>query len=284
METNIVERQVMVSPNGHRIPQDYHTHTRASCDTDALMSEMCRSALAHGVREIAFTDHCDNTPGDSCVGFYNPQRYFETLEAARRDFEPQGLTIRAGIEVGEIHRWKERILPVLQAWPYDIVLGSLHWVGDILVFDDSLYRTRPPEDVIPAYFTELEQMVRVGGFDVLAHADVFKRVAYDVYGRFDIREWEDVVRPVWQACIDQGIAVEINASGLRGSVGQTLPSLDALRWYREMGGERLTIGSDGHHPDQVGSGLAAALDLARAAGFQRLCRFEKRQIIHWIEI
>jgi histidinol-phosphatase (PHP family) len=113
---------------------------------------------------------------------------------------------------------------------------------------------------------------------------VFKRTAYTVYGHFDIGEWQDAVRPVWQACIETGIGIEINTAGLRWKVEQVHPALDALCWYHEMGGELLTIGSDSHRPKQVGFGLSQALDLARAAGFTRLCSYERRQVTRWITI
>jgi histidinol-phosphatase (PHP family) len=51
-----------------------------------------------------------------------------------------------------------------------------------------------------------------------------------------------------------------------------------------MGGEILTIGSDGHRPDHVGFGLPTALDLARAAGFTRIASFERRKVARWVEI
>lgn len=271
------------SRNGF-IPHDYHMHSTASCDCRATMAEMCQSALRRGIPEIAFTEHFDPKPEDICAGFYDPAAYFDALFAARQTFGPQGLTIRAGVEVGEMHRYRDVVQPVLEAWPYDIVLGSLHWSGENSVFDEDYFRRTPPETAIPAYFGELAEMVRGGGFDVLAHADVFKRIAYRVYGRLNIADWEDGVRSVWAACISGGVGIEINTAGLRVEVGETHPALEALRWYRAMGGELLTIGSDSHRPAHVGHGLAEALDLAREAGFSRVCRYENRRVVGWVEI
>ncbi|MBN1202551.1 MAG: histidinol-phosphatase HisJ family protein [Anaerolineae bacterium] len=262
------------------VPVDYHVHCHISPDSQATMAAMCQSALDQGISEIVFTDHFDR----ACFDTYQPDKYFEELDAVRRAFGPQGLTVRAGVELGEMHRYADVVQPVLDAWPYDFVLCGVHWIADYCVHDMDYFRAHPPEETIPAYFAELASTARAGGFDVLSHADVFKRTAYDVYGRFDITEWEDLVRPVWQACIDNNIGIEINSSGLRKPVGQPHPSLEAVRWYREMGGERLTIGSDSHRPVHVGAGLDTALDIARAAGFTRLCSFEKRQLVRWIEI
>jgi histidinol-phosphatase (PHP family) len=270
-------------PNG-RLPQDYHLHSNASCDTSATMAEMCRGALEMGVVEVAFTEHFDCKPEDICYGYYRPDTYFETLEAARREFEPQGLTIRAGVELSEYHLYSDIQRPVLEAWPYDLALGSLHWVGDDSIFDDAYFRAHSPQETAEAYFAELARLARFGGFEVLAHPDVLKRSAFDVYRRFEIEPYQDLVRQVWQACIDNGIGIEINTSALRMTVKEVHPAPAALRWYREMGGELLTVGSDGHRPANVGYELAAALDLARAAGFTRLASYERRKVARWIEI
>lgn len=265
-------------------PLDYHMHSNASCDSRASMAEMCRSAMSRGIYEVAFTEHLDLHPDDSCTRYYKPEVYFERLAAARHELAPHGMMIRAGIEIGEIHRWGDEIRPILEAWPYDVVLGSMHWVGDNSVFDAEFFRTHTEQETIEAYFIELEQMVRVGGFDVLSHPDVIKRVAYTVYGHFDITQWEDVVRPVWQACIDMGIGIEINTAGLRIEVNQAHPAIEALRWYREMGGELLTFGSDAHRPEHVGYGLASVMDIARQAGFDHVCSYEQHQVVRRITL
>ena len=75
-----------------RIPHDYHMHSNASCNSEATMAQMCRSALDRGIHEVAFTEHFDPKPEDYCYGFYNPVTYFANLEAARAEFEPLGLT------------------------------------------------------------------------------------------------------------------------------------------------------------------------------------------------
>ncbi len=249
------------------------------------MIEMGRGALAAGITEIAFTEHFDIHPKDSCTGFYAPETYFANLEHARRELAPAGLTIRAGVELGEPHIYHAVQQPVLDQYPYDLVLGSLHWVGDDIMFDQAYFKARTPDEAIRPYFTELAAMVRAGGFDVLAHADVFRRVAWEVYGQvFEWGQWEDLIRPVWAACIEQGIGVEVNTASLRRGLDDPHPALETLRWYKAMGGERLTLGSDAHRPDHVADGFATGLDVTRAAGFTRVCRFERREIVGWVEI
>jgi hypothetical protein len=62
-----------------------------------------------------------------------------------------------------------------------------------------------------------------------------------------------------------------------------MPFASILRWYRELGGEIITIGSDAHTPEAVGADFETALEIAQAAGFTRLATFEERRIV-WLEI
>ena len=66
-------------------------------------------------------------------------------------------------------------------------------------------------------------------------------------------------------------------------MGDPNPTLQVLRWYRELGGEVLTLGSDAHTTDSIGSCFDVALEMAQAAGFTRLATFEKRKLV-WIAI
>jgi histidinol-phosphatase (PHP family) len=266
------------------IPFDYHMHSNFSCDTRVSMADMCREALRKGIREIAFTEHFDRIRTGMCFDKYNPGDYFKGLEAARAEFGPQGLTIRAGVEVGEIHLNRAEVNAILNNYPYDVVLGSLHWCRGESIFERSFYQTRDHREAARLYFEELLEMIEGGGFNIMSHMDVIKRRGFDVYGRFDIREYEEWVRPVLAACIRKGIAPEINTSALRMSVQQAHPTLEVIQWYREMGGELLSIGSDAHSPQQLGFGLDQALTIARDAGFTHLTRYASRKVAESVAI
>ena len=173
---------------------------------------------------------------------------------------------------------------LLAQYPFDYCLGSLHWVGREVVFDQEYFR-RPAAAAYRLFFEELERMTRVGGFDILSHFDVLVRVGYDIYGEYDPRRYEDHIRPVLRNVIEHGIALDINTAALRrkyavGASGRSpllTPGVEILRWYVEMGGERVTLGSDAHRPEQIGSHFDVALDAARAAGLEYVTQFEKRQ-------
>lgn len=255
---------------------DYHMHSLFSCDCQATMQDMCKSAIAQDIPEIGFTEHFDLHPLEPCNNWFRPAPWWAEVERCRLEFAGR-LTIRAGIEVGEPHIYRAEMDALLAQWPFDYVLGSLHWVGRNSMFDINYFKQTPRDQAYRAFFIELEQMTRQGGFEILSHFDVFIRTAHAVYGHYQPRDFEDLIRAVLRNCVEQGIALDLNTSALRRRVAVLTPSVDILRWYVELGGERVTLGSDAHRPVDVAGHFDVALAIAKAAGLRYLTYYVGRQ-------
>ena len=251
-------------------------HSQFSCDCQATMAQMCQAAVDQGIPEIGFTEHFDHNSRDECKDYFRLEPWAAELERCRAEFAGR-LTVRAGVELGEPHLFAAQSSGLLARYPFDYALGSLHWVGVHSVFDRNYFEQHPAAEAFPAFFAELERMTALGGFDILSHFDVPVRTAFVVYGRYDPREYEDSIRPVLQNVVAHGIALDLNTAALRRRAKMLTPGLDILRWYVELGRERVTLGSDAHEPRQVGSHLPEAIATARAAGLKYLTFFERRQ-------
>ncbi len=240
------------------------------------MVEMCQGAIIQGIPEIGFTEHFDLHPQEPCRNWFRPEPWLAELEHCREKFAGQ-LVIRAGVEVGEPHLYREETAALLARYPFDYTLGSLHWMGRHSVFDINYFKSQPEEVAYSTFFVELEKMTRVGGFDVLSHFDVLTRTARAVYGLYDAHNYADLIRPILRNCIERGIALDLNTSALRKRANVLTPNADVLRWYVELGGERVTLGSDAHKPRDIGSHLDVAIAMAKAAGLTHLTYFEGRE-------
>lgn len=251
---------------------DYHTHTTFSCDARDTLDAMCRQAIKIGLREIAFTEHADFEHLDSCYGYLKPAAYFRDIQAARERYGDR-LTIRAGIEIGEPHRYPDETADLLNAYPFDFVLGALHWVNGYPGFSSKFFKGRSTQKAWHAYFEELVHMCETGDFDVLAHLDLPKR--HDSF--FDPKPFTDLIQSALQTVVSRGIGIELNCSGLRYPVHEPLPSSTVVNWYRKLGGEILTVGTDAHEASHLGQGFDLALDIAREAGFKAITLFQGRR-------
>lgn len=262
---------------------DYHIHTTASCDSESGMAAACEAAISRGLREIAFTDHADFGPDDP-PGYLRPADYLAAIERCRARFGER-LTVRAGVEVGEPHLFVQEARAVLAAGEFDLVLGSAHY-GDGLwaAWKADYFEEQPLRQAYEAYFRQVVGLAAEGEFDVLGHIDLVKRDALKFGKPYDgPAPYADMIRAALRSVVERGKGIEINTSPLRQGQPEPCPSLEILRWYRELGGEILTFGSDAHSADDVGADLDVALEMARAAGFTRIARFERRQV-EWAAI
>ncbi|HEY72355.1 MAG TPA: histidinol-phosphatase HisJ family protein [Thermoflexia bacterium] len=263
-------------------PPDYHIHTRFSCDSDAEMAAVCEAAITRELSEIAFTDHADFGPADP-PGYFRPAEYLAEIERCRARYGDR-LTIRAGVEMGEPHIFAQEAGDVLAVGDFDFVLGSAHYAEGLQPVWKQEYFEQPLRQAYEGYFRQVVRLAAEGDFDVLAHLDLVKRDARKFGKAYDgPGPYADMIRAALCSIVERGKGIEINTSALHRGQLETCPSLQVLRWYRELGGEILTFGSDAHTPDAIGACFDVALEMARAAGFERLARFEKRRI-HWTTI
>ncbi len=257
---------------------DYHVHTAFSQDSEAPMQAQCEAAIAAGILEIAFTEHEDNNPDDPTSFYFRHAEYMAELERCRGLFDGR-LTIRAGIEISEPHRFKRETETVLSKYSWDFVLGSLHWVNGQHNTYLKEYYTKFGDwrTSFRMYFTELLDLARDGDFDVLAHIDYPARYGQQAYGdAYDIAEFEPEIRPALRMLASRGKGIEINTNPLWRNKTHPNPPGIVVRWFREEGGQILTVGSDSHRPATTGARIDVALALARQAGFARIATFQRR--------
>lgn len=257
-------------------PADYHLHTNFSIDSKMLMEVACDEAIRHGLPEICFTEHVDFVREDESTGYFAPDAYFAEIARCRELFKGR-LTIRAGAEVGESHRFRVEQDKLTSDYPFDFILGSLHWVGADTAMEPAYFAGQSREQAYGRYFEELLLLARTGDFDALTHLDVPKRYEFPAHGAFDSSEFAEEIREVLNACIERGVGIELNTGSMRRTEGDPSPSPEVLGWYRDLGGEILTLGSDGHRPAHMAHEFDRALAMIRAAGFTHLTTFDKRQ-------
>jgi histidinol-phosphatase (PHP family) len=232
-------------------------------------------AISEGLREIGFSEHYDLIPADEGFGFFDPERWWAELARCREMFKG-ALTIRAGIEIGEPHRFPHEVGLILDKYDWDYVIGSLHWIGDDLVFDPDYY-SQPETEAYGRYLAELQQMVKDGSFDILGHLDIVKRYGHDYYGPFDPSPFEAQFRALFQECIRRRITIEVNTSTLRRPLREICPHPQLLRWYRQEGGYQVCLGSDAHSEKEIGFGFDQAVRSLKQVDIQAVVAFRLRK-------
>ncbi len=257
------------------IPLDYHIHSRFSEDAEEIPEAICRQAIAKGIPEIGFSEHWDVGPYETHPRFFKSETWYAELERLRTLFTGR-LVIRAGIEIAEPHLYPQETAEVLERASFDYVIGSVHFVGRNFMFNAEYFRAHSADEVYRAYFTELDRMVLSADIDIVAHFDIPARTGKPIFG-YEPDRYEDKIRSVLKNCIERGLALDINVSGLRKPARIIMPDPLILKWYAEMGGQRVTLGSDAHRLPEVSLHLEHALAAIWEAGITYITHFEQRQ-------
>ncbi len=254
---------------------DYHIHSRHSNDGNESVFNICRAAIEKGFSEVAITDHFDPCRNDEeCIKSYH-------YDSAKRDIESVKqvlggkIKILTGIEVGQAQEYTDSVRGVLEN-KFDYVIGSLHNISGDKDLARIVYSTDNVAEITDDYFNRLIQCAKLGLYDCIGHLDYPKRYAA-LYGiKFDYKDYFLFVDEILKTVIEKGKGIEINCSGLRQEINETLPSVPVIKRYRELGGEIITIGSDAHKLSDVGNKINAGYIIAAEAGFKYITMFKRR--------
>ena len=119
-------------------------------------------------------------------------------------------------------------------------------------------------------FAEGPRAIRGVRFDTLGHMDMCKRWLVPWFKAADFAAAPELYEPLLIALAASGTALEVNASGLRHPTGETYPGPWVVARFRELGGQRVTVGSDPHMPHTFAFGIEEAGEIGAAAGFDRV--------------
>jgi histidinol-phosphatase (PHP family) len=254
---------------------DYHMHLRApdeSLDhTVAGVERFVEAAADRGIDEIGFTEHVYyftqtrelwDVPYQLDRCRYDLEPYVEAVREAKR----QGMPVKLGIEVDYVPGREEDTRRILEPYPWDYLLGSIHYLdGQAIDQEPGLVHAVGADGAWGRYFGALEAAARSGLFDSLAHPDLVK-----FYGA--PAEWD---HGPFASALD-GVCVEVSSAGLRKSHGRLYPESELLEAVHDAGAP-ITLASDAHVPQDVGRDLDRAIEHARAAGYDTVTVFDRRE-------
>jgi len=257
----------------HDLPLDAHMHTDQSPDSSVPIDLYAALAVERGIAEIAITDHVDFDPRDPAYSYSRYDDRERVVRDAAERWARQGVAIRFGAELTYNRRWEADVRAHLKAHRYDYVIGSVHdwpespyWPSRVRAWVEG----RPLDDVVAPYYAEIIAAARSGLFDTIGHLDVVKRYLHPFITAADLALRPELQEPALLAIIESGVSLEVNSSGLRYPGSETYPSATVVKRYRELGGERVVVGSDAHSRGSFAARLDESYRHLAAAGFDEL--------------
>jgi histidinol-phosphatase (PHP family) len=280
---------------------DYHLHLWPHSQSDAettveQVAAYCERAAEVGVTEIAVTEHLFrfNQAMDKLGGFWNDlpgdalrpgmaaywdhharvdlDHYVEVVQAVKAE----GLPVVLGLEVDYYQDRMDDVADLLDGYPFDVLLGSVHWLGTwrFDVLNDPLvlaeWDVRAIDAVWDEYTRAMEELGASGVCDIFAHPDLVK-----IAGRLPSVPDEFYDR-ITEAAVRSGMAAEVSSAGWRKPVGEEYPAPPLLRRFVDAG-VPLTTASDAHALPDVADRADALRDILGGVGVTHLQGFSARR-------
>ena len=105
-------------------------------------------------------------------------------------------------------------------------------------------------------------------FDVLGHMDYMVRYGKEREKEYSYARYADLIDEILRTVIEKGKGIEVNMAGFKYGLPFAHPHPDVLRRYRELGGEILTVGADGHRPEHIAYDYGKVSEILKSCGFR----------------
>lgn len=269
---------------------DYHVHTAYSDDSSYAMEDCIKDAITLGLDEIAFTDHVDYGIKEDWdlgkkieyrdgmpIANVDYPRWQKELNLLQQRYHEQ-IGIKMGMEFGMQVHTIDRFEKLFHRYPFDFIILSIHQIDDQEFWTQDFQKNKSQREYNERYYQEmLELVTKYKNYSVLGHMDLMTR--YDLQGQYPFDKVKPLIEKILKIVIHDGKGIEVNTSYHRYGLQNMTPSRDILKLYNELGGKIITIGSDSHKPEHLGTYIDDAKKELKKLGFEYICTFEQMEPI-----
>jgi len=257
---------------------DVHMHSNFSHDSECTPEQMILGAIDKGLKVICFTDHYDKDDfawGQEDV--FEPEEYFRVMKPLQEKYKDK-IDMRIGVEIGMQPYLEPFYREFVNKYPFDFVIGSVHSIRKSDIAFGEIFKSFTDEEVYRMTLEETLEDVRLyDDFDTLGHLDYMTRYGKMREKEYSYMKYSDIIDEILKVLIYKGKGLELNMAGLKYGLPYAHPHTDVLKKYRELGGEIITIGADGHKPEHIAYDFHKVSGILKECGFAYYTEFNKRK-------
>jgi Histidinol phosphatase and related hydrolases of the PHP family len=272
-----------------------HDRLAKGCFTEEWLSAYLRLGRERGIEKFGVVDHLyrftEFRPyyerhmllDDSEIGKLQRKWLDSVCIGSIRDFirpvrmlQESGAPLALGVEADYFEGGEAELKELLSEYDLDYVIGSVHFV-DGWGFDNPdtqhYFERHDLMELYRRFFGLVKKAASSGLFDIIAHPDNLKVFNYRPEESKLVNLYDEVARTLKEA----DVASEINTGlAYRYPVKEMCPSPLFLKKLFEHG-VPITLSSDSHFPDDIGTMLDEAVQLAKDAGYEEVVCYQNRR-------
>lgn len=268
---------------------DTHVHSTNSHDGKVPISQIVQEAKAQGLCYLATTEHLDYDfeygKNRAPVSWPNLdlEKYYKTWSEAKKaldDDKNNTLNLCFGIEASydSSQAAKEAYQRAIAKYPFDVVINSVHCVDGYDVYFKMAFLFKTKKRVYRRYLeTILESLDAPYQYDIVAHIGYIAHGAPYRDKLLRYKDFPNEIDAILKGIISRDKALEINFHH------EMAPQRDIIERYYELGGRKISYGSDAHRGD-ICKNFDEACKMLKEIGFTHLSTFVKhREVLVPIE-
>lgn len=260
---------------------DLHTHHFRCGHADGNIRDYIEAGLAAGLSVIGISDHTpyfgreeDQPFPRIAMGKQAFAGYVEEVQKLKQEYAGR-IDVLLGIESDFFPEHLGAYRNTLNQYPFDYVIGSVHSVGEVSIFNKNRWKGLSREEKVAskeAYYELIRQSARSGMFQILGHIDAMK----GNYPAFTDIPAARAIDETLKTIAEHEVAIEINTSGKTKLSGGWYPDDSILERALHFG-VSVTFGSDAHTPSRVGDEWDEVAQRLKEIGYQEWVYFKDKQ-------
>lgn len=268
---------------------DSHVHSIFSDDGMEAVEDVVGTAIAKGCDYVAVTDHVNRDY--QIIGYDNPQinmaAYVSAMQNFKRKYNNNGFYLAMGAELGFLKSANGLYLRDLSGIDFDVIINSVHCVLGSEVYYPEYFNKCPYK-----HFAYLEYLKAVRAsldapysYDIVGHIGYIQRNAPYREPDMYYEEFSDVFDDILKTIVEKDKCLEINSKTYRGgktngdfsSRHLSIPDVDVAKRYFELGGRKISFGSDAHRANSIAYNYKKVADAMKEIGFSGFTKFVERK-------
>lgn len=236
---------------------DSHIHTTFSTDSKMNIEDALKRAETLDLG-LVITEHMDiNYPSNDSYKFHQ-EEYFKQYSKYISS------KLLLGIELGMALNCIEANKVLTERYTFDYVIGSVHLVNELDIYGAAYYEGKTKQKAYEEYLRYIYNCIKTHSFvNALGHIDYISR-----YARYEDKEiyyedFTDYIDEILRLLVANNIAIELNTRRL-GNKSAAISLLKIYKRYYELGGRMVTLGSDAHTVEAIGSNFNVGTDIIAA--------------------
>ncbi|MCT8976946.1 histidinol phosphate phosphatase [Clostridium sp. CX1] len=233
---------------------DTHVHTKISTDSKMELEDAIKLAKDKDI-SLIITEHMDLKFPKEGLFCFDAEDYFNQYAKYRND------RLLLGIEIGMKDDCVYESKELIENYPFDYVLGSIHLVNNLDIYYPKYYEGVSKKEAYKSYFNAMLKAVNEFDFiDSMGHIDYIAR-----YSKFEDREiyyeeFSEIIDKILKTIIEKEKCMELNTRRLDDiKVAKNL--IPIYKRFRELGGREITLGSDAHNSLAIGGNFSVAKEI-----------------------